>query len=255
MEIAEYKNDLKIIVFDLDGTLAESKSRIKDETAKFLIHLLEKYNVAVISGGSFSQFKKQILDALLGCPDNALQKLFLFPTNGSTCFIYKDGLWQSVYEDKLTVEEKDKIKKAWEMAIVETETVLPDKLYGEIMEDRGTQVTFSLSGQEAPLNIKLQVDPDQEKRLKLRSVLSELLPDFSISVAGMTSIDITRKGIDKKYALEKIIKYLNLSKNQILFVGDKLAPGGNDHGAVEEGVRYLPVDNPETTLDIIKQLI
>jgi len=56
--------DKSLIIFDLDGTLAESKQPMDSEMTELLARLLEKKKVAVISGGSFEQFKKQFLPEL-----------------------------------------------------------------------------------------------------------------------------------------------------------------------------------------------
>ncbi|MDB2497399.1 hypothetical protein N9X25_09665 [Verrucomicrobiales bacterium] len=48
----------KLIVFDLDGTLAESKSPLDEEMAALLCLLLSLIKVAIISGGDWTQFKK-----------------------------------------------------------------------------------------------------------------------------------------------------------------------------------------------------
>ena len=71
----------KIIVFDLDGTLAPSKSPLDKEMSTLLADLLEKKTVAIISGGGFPQFQKQVLDRLTG-PEKRLEKLIIFPTKG-----------------------------------------------------------------------------------------------------------------------------------------------------------------------------
>ena len=54
----------KLIVFDLDGTLAESKSSLDAEMSTLLHDLLGVVKVAVISGGDWPQFEKQVLSHL-----------------------------------------------------------------------------------------------------------------------------------------------------------------------------------------------
>lgn len=255
MELNLYKYNLKVIVFDLDGTLAVSKTPMSSEMSTSVIELLEKYTVCVISGGSFLQFEKQILSQLKGIEDSLLQKLFLFPTNGSTFYKYINGTWQCVYEEKLTEDEKKMIIDAWTKSIQKAGIVLQNNLYGEVMEDRGTQITFSLCGQNAPVEIKSTCDPDMAKRSLIREAMLPLLSGFSVTIAGMTSIDITRAGIDKAYAINKILQYLKLEKENVLFIGDKLDKGGNDFSAKTTGVNTLSVNNPNDTLVFIKDLL
>jgi hypothetical protein len=54
----------KLIIFDLDGTLAESKSSLDAKMAALLSALLSIVKVAVISGGNWQQFKEQLLSNL-----------------------------------------------------------------------------------------------------------------------------------------------------------------------------------------------
>ena len=243
------------IAFDLDGTLAESKSPITASMSELLCRLLAHHNVAVVSGGSFVQFQKQLLGNLVCADSILLEHLFLFPTNGSALHVYKENAWHPVYQEFLTLEDKILIEKAWDEALAKSGVVLPVNLYGLVMEDRGTQITFSACGQDAPISVKSTWDPDQEKRNAIRKFLLPLLPGFSVSIGGTTSIDVTREGIDKAYAMEKIMSYLNIGKDGIMFVGDKLEPGGNDYAARRSGVTCVPVSGPDGTAALIGKLL
>src|SRR5665213_4559548 len=107
----------KLIVFDLDGTLAPSKASLAPKTAALLHDLLGIIKVAVISGGAWTQFEKQLLTDLPH--DDRLENLSLLPTCGTKFFQYK-GNWKELYSEDFTPEEKEKIvsslKKAVEMA-------------------------------------------------------------------------------------------------------------------------------------------
>lgn len=245
----------KVVAFDLDGTLAESKSALSDEMSDLLYTLMAEYKVAIISGGSFSQFKKQIIDTFKKQNSEILNNLLLFPTTGSSLYVYKNNDWSCIYEELLSTEEKNKIKNAWDQAIKQTNTILPIPSYGPIIEDRGTQISFSACGQEAPIEIKSKWDPDQEKRRRIQSIMSPILPEFSINFGGTNTIDVTRIGVDKKYAINKIISYLDVSKTDIIFVGDKLEAGGNDHPAIDAGVDCISISNPAETINLIKKII
>jgi phosphomannomutase len=67
----------KLIVFDLDGTLAASKSSLDAEMSSLLHDLLGVVKVAVISGGAWLQFEKQVLSRLP--QDERLARLSILP--------------------------------------------------------------------------------------------------------------------------------------------------------------------------------
>ena len=89
----------KLIVFDLDGTLAESKSSIDAEMAALFNKLLDVIKVAVISGGNWPQFQKQVLFHL--GDDQRLKNLSLLPTCGTQFFQYQKG-WVQLYAENFT---------------------------------------------------------------------------------------------------------------------------------------------------------
>jgi len=265
-----------LIIFDLDGTLAPSKAPMDSEMSSLLAKLLEKRKVAVISGGSYAQFQKQFL-ASLDCPAGLLKNLYLFPTCSTSFYRYKTqgtgpgarsaglrargggaestGEWERVYQEALSEEEKKKILVAFLKTFQELGYSSPKKTYGQVLEDRETQITFSALGQEAPLPEKEEWDPKQEKRLALKKVLDKHLPEFEVRIGGTTSIDVTRKGIDKSYGIKQIEKHLGISKKEMLFVGDALFPGGNDYPVKEAGVQCISVQGVEDCKKVIKKLL
>lgn len=74
-----------------------------------------------------------------------------------------------------------------------------EETWGPALEDRGSQVTYSALGQAAPVDAKLAWDPDNSKKEALRAYAAERLPDLEVRSGGSTSIDITKRGIDKAY--------------------------------------------------------
>ncbi|MDZ4240541.1 MAG: HAD-IIB family hydrolase [Patescibacteria group bacterium] len=244
----------KLIIFDLDGTLAQSKMLPDGEMTAILCDLLMKTNVAVISGASFKQFKDQFLTTLLMCAE-ALSRLYIMPANGSSLYQSGQGGWKSVYEELLPKEDRIKIKQAIEQAIATAGIPLPQRVHGELIEDRGSQVTYSACGQDAPLEVKSVWDPDHAKRQRIKKILVSLLPDFEVRIAGTTSIDVTKKGIDKAYGIRKIGEHLDIPIDEMLFVGDAVFPGGNDYSAKELGVETIQVSGPDETKKIIDDLL
>ncbi len=240
-----------LIVFDLDGTLADSKSAIDGEMAALLRDLLALVNVAIISGGDWPQFEQQVLTHL---PANAhLTRLSLLPTSGTKFFQYQAG-WQQRYAEDFTAAEKAQILHALTQVIGEVHFTI-NHVWGEVIEDRGSQITYSALGQQAPLPAKEQWDPDFTKRKQMKALLDTLLPTFSVRLGGTTSVDITKPGIDKAYGIRKLRDMLRIPLHAMLFIGDALFKGGNDYPAEAAGVTSIPVRDPQETKRVIQTII
>lgn len=243
----------KLIVFDLDGTLTSSKLPMDKEMAGLLCRLVQKKLVAIIGGGKYGQFQTQFLKAFR-CPKQYLKNLFLFPTNSTAGYFYRGG-WKLMYQEKLSAKEKKKIRAAFKKSFLETRYRRPSRVYGQVIEDRGSQITFSALGQKAPLKLKVKWNKRQDVRSKLMKALRKHIPEFEVRSGGLTSIDVTRKGIDKAYGMRQIMKHLHVSKKDTLFVGDAIYPGGNDYAAIKTGVDYVKISGPKEAKKIIKLLL
>ncbi len=171
----------KLVVFDLDGTLAQSKSSLDAEMAALFNKLLAIVKVSVISGGNWPQFQKQVLSHL--AEDERLKNLSLLPTCGTQFYQYEKG-WKQLYAEDFTSEEKKKIISSLKQAI-EQSGLKAKKTWGEVIEDRGSQITFSALGQEAPLEEKVKWDPDFTKRKKMKAILDPLIPEFSVRLGRL----------------------------------------------------------------------
>ena len=241
----------RLIVFDLDGTLAESKSSLDSEMTALLHDLLGVVKVAIISGGDWPQFEMQLLSNLPH--DERLANLSLLPTCGTKFFKYT-GDWKKLYSVDFTAVEKEKIISSLKKAVAEAGFKV-EKVWGAAIEDRGSQITFSALGQQAPLNEKDKWDPDYAKRKKIKAILDPLIPRFSVRMGGATSIDVTKPGIDKAYGIGKLRDLLGISLEEMIFIGDALFPGGNDYPAEEAGVVSIPVRGPSETKPVTKAII
>lgn len=241
----------RLVIFDLDGTLAESKLPLDSEMGTLLARLLEVVKVAVISGAAWRQFEKQVFSNLPH--DERLKDLSILPTCGTQFYRY-DGAWKKLYSEDFSVNEKEKIISGLNKAIDQS-GFRAVKHWGELIEDRGSQITFSALGQEAPLAKKKKWDTGFTKRKKIKEILKPLIPAFSIQLGGATSIDVTRPGIDKAYGVQKLQEVLGIAIRDMIFVGDAIFPGGNDYPAKQAGVVSIEVRDPHETKRIIEAII
>lgn len=242
------------MIFDLDGTLTESKSALTPEMGSTLARLLAAMPVAVMSGGAYVQFQKQFLG---GMPSDAnLGNLYLFPTSAGQCYTWNDGEWHTIYENPFTPEEKSAILRALDESLKETGLdQSPPQLWGEQIEDRGSQISWSALGQQAPIAEKKAWDPDRSKRLPLRAAFLARLSGFSVGVNATNTIDITREGITKAYGVQRFSEIIQMPIADMLYVGDGLFPGGNDEVVVPTGIPTERVYGPADTAAIIERVL
>lgn len=246
----------KVIAFDLDDTLAVSKSAIADAMGELFVSLLDHYDVCIISGGKFEQFKKQVIDRIEATP-HQLSRLHLMPTCGTRYYRYEDIAkeWELQYAEDLTDDEKKRIIKVSEAAAKEA-GLWPENPYGDVIEDRNSQISISFLGQQAPVEEKEKwAVKNAERRLEVRQVIADQLMEFEVRAGGTTTIDITRLGIDKAYGMQKLIEALDIDKDEILFVGDKLQEGGNDYPVKAMGIDSIEVNRWEDTAFVLRGIL
>jgi HAD superfamily hydrolase (TIGR01484 family) len=133
--------------------------------------------------------------------------------------------------------------------------LLEENPAGEIIEDRKAQITFSALGQKAKLKDKEDWDPRGTKRKEMITALKKALPEYNIRLGGTSSIDISQEGINKEFALNELMRYLNLDTKDILYVGDKFRPGENDYPALVAGVTCLRVVKPQDTVERVEKFL
>lgn len=250
----------KVIAFDLDGTLAPSKSHFEPRMVALFDRLLAKYNVCVISGAKYELFQRQFLSQITTEP-SSLERLHLMPTSGTRYYRFDSDDWKLQYAEDFTPNEKKAIIKALEEGLEES-GYKENKTYGETVEDRDSQITLSILGQEIVaelgqegVRIKEAWDPDGSKKMKIRDLVEPKIPEFTVRAAGATSIDVTRPGVDKAYGMNKLMKAMKINKEDILFIGDKIVPGGNDYPVEEMGIDCISVRGWKDTAYAIEGIL
>lgn len=248
----------KIIAFDLDGTLAESKQHLESDVAELLCSLLKEKIVVIITGGSFDQFKKQFLPYFNpdGFIKNKVNKnLILLATSGSQRYQYDENIddWKITDIEEFPNETKNSVLAALDEIISSKKYGIGAVLEGDgVIEDRLTQITMSALGQHAPIELKKEWDSDQIKRKEIKAILESQLKDVNIIIGGTTSLDILPQGFDKAKGLLRLLDKLSLSKEDMIFVGDAIFPGGNDYSAYEAGIESIKTSGKDETKEIIK---
>ncbi|BDR54464.1 haloacid dehalogenase [Bombiscardovia apis] len=241
----------QLMAFDLDTTLARSKTRMSNQMALQFAALTHLRPVAIVSGGRFEQFRDQVLAALPA--DTNWSQLHLMPTSGTRYYRWDGNDWEQVYahdlspEDRMaamdSLEQRAKELGAWE-----------EHTWGPRLEDRGSQITFSALGQQAPVEAKEAWDPTNERKNALALAVSQDLPHLQVRSGGSTSVDISAKGIDKAYAVGQLARITGVPVAHMMFVGDRMDSDGNDYPAALAGTMALRVSDPDDTLELLGQV-
>lgn len=245
---------VRLVAFDLDDTLAPSKSAIDARIGDLLVALAERVEVAIISGGQLAQFTTQVVDRLPASAGSILPYVHLLPTCGTQYYrLGADGV-ETVYARTLSDDQKQRALTAVEeearrLGLWEAQT------WGDILEDRGSQITFSALGQTAPVDAKSAWDPTGAKKAALRDAVAARVPDLEVRSGGSTSVDITERGIDKAYGMRELAAHTGIALDDMLFVGDRLDEHGNDYPVLAMGVACQAVEGWQDTAAFLERLL
>lgn len=242
----------KAALFDLDETLAKSFQPPAAGTVAKLDLLLEKIPVAIISGAGFERIDADFLKML--DDSRFIERLFVIANSGTQAYSWQNG-WNLEYNHALTDAERSRIRAALSAAAIELPVVREARVYGDQIADREAQIAFTVVGLDAPADYKSSWDPGAAKRREIRNYLLPLLPEFDIRTGGASTIDITRKGINKAYGVSWLAERLRCAPADMLYVGDALYEGGNDAVVIPTGIKTRSVTGPRDTEAVIDELL
>ena len=244
------------VVFDLDGTLTRSKVPIEQPMARALLDLVHRIDVGIVTGGRFELIEVQVLPYLeeLGLADADRCRLHLLPACGTQRRHWSDGDWQEAFREDLDEDDRERVPDVL-LDVARELGLFESRRWGDYIDDRGGQITYSVFGQKAPLEVKLAWDPDGAKKERIRRLAAERLPHLSVASGASSSIDVTRPGRDKAFGIERLADALGIPLSELIFVGDRLEEGGNDASVRRLPVALVPVRRPEDTLEWTRVLL
>ena len=234
----------KHVFFDLDNTLTRSRTLMPSAHDQIFKQLCGAKDVIVVTGGQVSQIKKQI-------PSSVDGEYFALSQSGNHA-VAKDGtvLWSEEFMSNQKTAILALVK------VIHDEMKLSVKDESDLVEDRGSQISYSLLGHHEDTAKKEAFDPGAKKRLailakhkdeveKLRAAGADVRP------GGTTTFDFTIAGKDKGFNITRLIEREGWKKEDCVYVGDALFPGGND----ETVIGVIPthaVKDPDETFDFVK---
>jgi phosphomannomutase len=245
---------VRLVAFDLDDTLAPSKHVIDPRIGALLTALAERVEVAIISGGQVNQFRTQVVERLPDASAATRARIHLMPTCGTQYYRLTPAGIETVYAHELAADQKLRACEAVE-AEARRLGYWSEQTWGPALEDRGSQITYSALGQNAPLAAKIAWDPSGEKKNTLRAAVAARLPDLEVRSGGSTSVDITHRGIDKAYGMRQLRDVTGIPFEDMLFFGDRLDEDGNDYPVLTLGIPCQSVSGWEDTAERLERLI
>jgi HAD superfamily hydrolase (TIGR01484 family) len=243
----------RAVIFDLDDTLAESFKAPTDAVLDKLGRLLSYMPVAIMTGAGFKRMESQFLPRLASFPN--ADRFYLFPNSSAQCYVHENNEWKLTYNFALTSEERVHIKNIIQATVENDERFRSIPHWGERLFDREAQVAYTPVGIEASLDEKKSWDADGTKRRALFETLKHALPEFSVLLGGKTTIDVTRKDINKAYGVQCLAKELQVPPSEMLYIGDAFHDDGNDTVVLSTGIRTRPISGPEETEKVIDGLL
>lgn len=212
----------------MDGTVTPSRSKISPEMKAFLGSL--EQTVTIISGSHNNQMHWQI-DGL---------PVMRMGQNGNHAICPIDG---ELWFDKLSDKDKDEITIHTDLVWAACTHSVPDEK--DLFEDRGSQVSLSLYGHNADPVAKKACDGDFKKRTLLLEQIPFDSDGLEVKMGGSTCLDYFKKGRNKGYNIARIIEYKGLNRDECIFFGDALFPGGNDETVVGVIETIIVVDDAD----------
>jgi phosphomannomutase len=243
----------KAAVFDLDDTLAESFKPPRPEMTARLKQVLEIMPVAIMTGRDFARIEPNFLPDLV--ENSRTDRFFLFTESTTLCFQYSGSAWTETYAFKLTDEERAIIRAAIEQSVEETHVLDGLPCFGDRILEKHAQTAYAMLGIQVPSELKYTWDPGNVRRKLLQTAVAQKLPDFEVLLGGATSIDVTKKGMEKSYGVRWLSEKLGIPPQEMLYIGDALTEGGNDFVVIPTGIQTRQTIGPEETLGIIDELL
>lgn len=235
---------IKLIAFDLDGTLTQHKTPLSAEHRRILERLSEKYQLLMVGAGMCRRIFEQMEHFPIDILGNYGLQLALYNAETKDIEIVRN-----------TVFPCDRESVAQRIAMLREKYGFTD-FAGESVEYHSSGcVTFPILGTKAKQEDKLAFDPDRKKRRAVYEEVKEVFSDYIVFVGGSSSFDMAPAPYDKAYALAEYCKERGIRPEETVFVGDDYGPGGNDESVYRSDFHFLTIDNYLNFPQVVKELL
>ncbi len=235
---------IKVVAFDLDGTLTQHKQPLSPENRAALDMLSKKYRLLMVGAGQVMRIFRQ----LGGYPIDIIGNYGL-----------QAGKYDSATGEMDITRD---ISFACDRESVEERVTMLRKRYGftDFVGDNVEYhpsgcITFPILGTKAKQEDKLAFDPDRKKRRKIYKDVVNTFSDYVVFVGGSSSFDMAPKPYDKRYALDLFCAENGYSHGEICYIGDDYGMGGNDESVYKSDYRYITIDSYLDFPNVIRELL
>lgn len=233
---------VKLIAFDLDGTLTQHKTPIDPTNLAALTELSKRYKLLMVGAGDCMR----IFNQLGGFPIDVVGNY---------------GLQTAVYNaEKKTLDIVENNVLPCDRESVEKRVTECRKKYGftsyvgdSVQYHASGCVTFAILGTKAQNPEKLAFDPNRVKRRAIYKDVCDTFSEYNVFVGGSSSFDMAPRPFDKYYALKKYCTDNGLGLNEVVFVGDDYGLGGNDESVYKSDIRFVTIDDYRTFPEVMKK--
>ena len=235
---------IKVVAFDLDGTLTQHKTKLSPENRAVLEKLSKKYKLLMVGAGT----SRRIFNQLDAFPIDVIGNYGMqyAKYNPKTCDIdiVRD---ESRSVDKASIEKKvTALRKKYGFT----------EFSGDNVEyHQSGCITFPILGTKAKQEDKLSFDPDRVKRRKIYDDAVNTFSDYVVFIGGSSSFDMAPKPYNKAYALDLYCKENGIKHDEVVYVGDDYGPGGNDESVFKEDFIGIKIDDYRTFPEKVKFLL
>lgn len=232
---------VKLIAFDLDGTLTQHKTPLEPANLKALQELATKYKLVMAGAGACMR----IFNQLGGFPIDVIGNygLQFGKYNPETKTL-------DILENNILPCDRESIEKR--VNFCREKYGFKEYAGDNVQYHESGCVTFPIIGTEAKIEDKLAFDPDRIKRRAIYAEICEIFSEYNVFVGGSSSFDMAPRPFHKYYALQKYCEKNGIALDEVVFVGDDYGPGGNDESVYLSPIRFVKVDDYRTFPEVMR---
>jgi len=239
-----HKTPLRLIAFDLDGTLTQHKSPLEEAARRTLDALSERYRLLMVGAGRCERIFSQMGGYPIDIIGNYGMEFARY--NAETQAL--DTVFSHVLPcDRETMERR--------ITFLREQFGFTEYAGDNVEFHASGCVTFPILGTKAQLSDKLAFDPDRSRRRPLLPIVQAANPEYNVFVGGTSSFDMTPAAYDKYQALDRYCAEYGYRHDEVLFVGDDFGAGGNDEAVYVSDIAFLPITDYRTFPDLMKPFL